>query len=101
VKLYATDAHPVLVTCKWDRPMELGGTIPLSVAAALLLEREIPCWRNSSLAETWDTMRTYFIGEPCGAASSLFLSQKTVQALKKIWGSIINTGMYGNIKVRH
>lgn len=100
VKLYAMNARPVLVTCKWDRPMELGGTIPLSVAAALLLEREIPCWRSSSVAESWDTMRTYFIGEPCGAASSLFLSQRTVQALKKIWESIIYTGMYGDIKVR-
>lgn len=98
--LYAMNAHPILVTCKWDRRMDMDGTIPLSVAAALLLEMEIPQWRDAQLAETWDTMKPYFIGEPHGAASSLFLSQKTVQALKKIWESIINTGMYGNIKVR-
>jgi len=98
-KLYAMNARPVLVTCKWTRPMDFEGTIPLSVAAALLLEMEIPLWRDAQVAETWETMKPYFIGQPHGAASSLFLSLKTVQALKKIWESIIYTGMYGPIKV--
>lgn len=99
VKLYAMNASPVLVTCKWARPMEFDGTIPLSVAAALLLEMEIPQWRDAQLAETWETMKPYFLGQPHGAASSLFMSQKTGQALKKVWESIIYTGMYGPIKV--
>lgn len=98
-KLYAMNARPVLVTCRWTRSMDFDGTIPLSVAAALLLEMEIPQWRDSQVAETWETMKPYFIGQPHGAASSLFLSQKTVQALKKLWQSIICTGMYGPIKV--
>ena len=99
VKLYHPQATPVLVRCEWNRQLESGGTIPLSIAMALLLEKEVPCWRWSEVAETWESMRPYFLGRPHGSRSSLFVTQETGQAVKKIWEAMIYTGMFGHIKV--
>ena len=99
VKLYDPEATPILVKCAWERHMEPGGMIPLSIAMPLLLEKEVPCWRWSEVAEPWESMRPYFLGRPHGSRSSLFVTQETGQAMKKIWEALIYTGMYGNIKV--
>ncbi|AMQ89740.1 MULTISPECIES: hypothetical protein [Marinobacter] len=99
VKLYMPDATPVLVKCEWNRALNMDGTIPLSIAMPLILEQELPCWRWSELAETWESMRYYLLGSPHGARSSLFVNQETGQAIKKIWNSLIYTGMFGPIKV--
>ncbi len=98
-KLYHPDTTPILVKCNWDKPLGIDGMIPLSIAMPLILEQELPCWRWSQVAETWETMRYYFLGSPHGARSSLFVNQETGQAIKKIWNSLINTGMFGPIKV--
>lgn len=98
-QLYHPDATPVLVKCHWKTPLERDGTIRLSIAIPLLLEQEVPCWRNAQVAETWESMRPYFLGRPCGARSSLFVNQETGQGIKKVWNAIIYTGMYGPIKV--
>lgn len=99
VQLYQPNANPILVKCEWDRPLPMDGMISLSLAIPLILEREIPCWRSSEVAETWETMRPYFLGTPYGSRSSLFVNQETGQAIKKIWNALIYTGMFGNIKV--
>lgn len=99
VTLYSPLATPVVVKCVWSKRMEADGMIPLSVAMPLLLEQELPCWRWSELAETWETMRPYFLGRPHGSRSSLFVSQETGQSIKKIWSLLIYTGMFGPIKV--
>lgn len=99
VSLYSPDATPILVKCIWEKFINVDGTIPLSIAMPLLLEMELPCWRRSEVAETWETMRPYFLGSPHGSRSSLFVSQETGQAIKKIWNALIHTGMYGPIKV--
>jgi len=75
------------------------GTIPLSIAMPLILEKEIPAWQWAAVAETWESMRPYFLGRPHGSRSSLFISQETGQGIKQIWNSLINTGMFGPIKV--
>jgi len=97
-KLYHPDAHPILVKCKWLRPMSRDGTIPSAVALPLILEREVPCWRWAELAETWDTMQPYFLGQPCGSRSSLFVNQETGQIIRAVWKALIESGMYGPIK---
>lgn len=99
VKLYNPMTTPILVKCVWERDLELDGMIPLSVAMPLLLEKEVPCWRRAEVAETWETMRPYFIGQPHGSRSSLFVSQETGQAMKAIWNALIHTGMFGPIYV--
>ena len=99
VQLYHPDATPVLVKCEWDEPLNADGMIPLSIAMPLILEKEIPCWHWAAVAETWETMRPYLLGSPHGSRSSLFVSQETGQAIKKIWNGLISTGMFGPIKV--
>lgn len=99
VKFYHTMATPILVKCEWHKPLQSDGLIPLATAMPLLLEHELPCWTWSQVAETWNTMRPYFLGAPHGSRSSLFVSQETGQAMKKVWESIINTGMFGPIRV--
>lgn len=100
VKFYAKSATPILVRCNWQKSLADDGTIPLSVAIPLLLENELPHWRTAEVAETWESMRPYFLGKPNGKRSSLFVNQETGQAIKKIWESLINTGMFGPIMIR-
>lgn len=100
VKLYNPNTTAVLVRCAWERPLDADKTIPLSLAMPLLLEKELPCWKSAEIAETWETMRLYFLGLPHGSRSSLFVSQATGQAMKKVWESLIHTGMFGPILAR-
>lgn len=99
VKFYSLSATPILVKCEWHKPLSMDRLIPLSLAMPLLLEKEVPCWEWSQVAETWESMRPYFLGMPRGARSSLFVSQETGQAMKKLWEALIYTGMFGPIKV--
>jgi len=99
VKLYNTQAQPILVKCNWKKPLLPDGTIPASIAVPLILEQELPMWRWAEVAETWETMRYYLLGNPHGSRSSLFVNQETGQTIKKIWNALIYTGMYGPIKV--
>lgn len=100
VKFYSESATPILIKCEWTKPLPPDKLIPLPIALPLLLEKELPCWEWSQMAETWETMRPYFLGRPCGARSSLFVNQETGQALKKVWETLIYTGMFGPIQIR-
>ena len=100
VKLYASSTDPILVRCNWQKQLADDGTIPLSTAIPLLLEKELPHWRTAEVAETWDSMRSSFLGKPHGKRSSLFVNQETGQGIKKVWESLINTGMFGPIMIR-
>ena len=94
VTLYRSQATPILVQCNWNQPVQ-DEKIPLSIALPLLLEKEVPCWRWSQVAESWDTMRPFFLGRPHGSQSSLFVDQKTGREIKKIYTALIESGMYG------
>ncbi len=99
VHLYNPEATPILVKCNWAKPLQANGMIPLAIAMPLLLQKEIPCWEWAQVAETWESMRPYFLGRPHGSRSSLFVSQETGQAMKKVWDALVHTGMFGPIKV--
>lgn len=98
VKLYNTMATPVLVYCEWHRPLAFDGTIPLALAAPLILQTEVPCWKWAQVAESWERMRPYLLGEPHGSRSSLFVNQETGQGIKKLWNTVIETGMFGPVR---
>jgi len=98
VQLYNPSTTPILVKCNWEQPLESDGTIPVSIAVPLILEKEIPCWKWAKVAETWESMRPYFLGTPHGSRSSLFINQETGLSIKKIWDAVIQTGMFGPIK---
>lgn len=96
---YNDGTDPVLVVCDWQRAMPNDRTIPKNVAIGLMLENEVPAWRDSDCGETWDSMRVYLMGEPCGKRSSMFLEQETGHAMKKVYEAIAYSGMFGNLKV--
>lgn len=98
VQFYNAEVTPILVRCRWEELFP-DHMIPLAVAVPLILEKELPCWTWSEVAETWESMRSYFLGAPHGARSSLFVSQETGQGIKKVWETLIYTGMFGPIKV--
>ncbi len=99
VKLYQPNAKPILVYCDWEKSLQINGMIPASIALPLMLEKEVPCWRWSQFGETWETMRSHFLGSPHGSRSSHFVNQETALTMKKVWNLLVNTGMYGPIKV--
>jgi len=97
--LYHPGTTPILVTCEWDKPNLIDGTIPMNIAVPLLLESQLPCWRWATRGETWESMRPYFLGKPCGKRSSLFINQETGSAIKKMWTLFMETGAFGPLKV--
>ncbi|NES00259.1 MAG: hypothetical protein F6J86_41785 [Symploca sp. SIO1B1] len=99
VQFYQPNANPILVSCDWLKPLSLKGMIPASLAIPLMLQKEVPCWEWATCGETWESMRSYFLGSPHGSRSSLFVDQETALTMKKIWNLLINTGMFGPIKV--
>lgn len=94
---YSNGTTPILVKCEWVADLEKGFTIPKSLAVPLMLEKEVPAWRWSDVGETWENMRSYILGSPHGARSSLFVTQDTALAMKKIYEAMVNSGMYGPI----
>lgn len=98
-KLYHPTATPILVSCDWNKPISDNRMIPASIALPLMLQKEVPCWEWADMGETWESMRPYFIGSPHGSRSSLFVNQETALTMKKVWNLLINTGMFGPIKV--
>ncbi|MGM8931367.1 hypothetical protein [Salinicola halophyticus] len=101
IALYNADTRPVLVYCEWEKRINPDNTVPLSVAMQLLLMKEIPCSEWSQVAETWESMRPYFLGSPHGSRSSLFIDQESGQKIKTVWNQVIGTGMFGDIATRN
>lgn len=103
VKFYSNNTVPILVKCIWKVPWKIrerDGTFPKSLVVPLMLENEVmPTWRRARLGETWESMRPMMLGSPHGKQSSLFVNQETGQTLKKVWNTLLYTGMFGSIKV--
>ena len=99
VQMYQPGATPILVTCDWHKSISNDRSIPASIAIPLMLQKELPNWEWADVGETWETMRSYFLGSPHGSRSSHFVSQETALTMKKIWNLLINTGMFGPIYV--
>ena len=97
--LYNSGTDPILVVCKWRKPIRNDKTIPKDIAIGLMLEQEVPCWRTSQVGETWESMRPYLMGQPCGKRSSMFLDQEAGQAMKKVYQAIVYSGMFGPLRV--
>ncbi|MBA4044020.1 MAG: hypothetical protein C0471_06320 [Erythrobacter sp.] len=99
VQLYSPQAAPVLIVCNWNVPLDSSDQIPKSVAVPLMIENELKGWEGSQIAERWDTMRPYLLGEPHGARSSLFVSQETAIAIKTAYMGMVEAGMFGPLRM--
>jgi hypothetical protein len=86
---------PILVKCEWYHELEENYTISKRVAVALMMERELPSWRSAEVGETWETMHSYFLGSPHGKRSSLFVTQDTAMAMKKVYAAMNEAGVFG------
>lgn len=95
--LYSTATTTIVVRCNWKQPLDPGKLVPKRLAIGLMLDTEIPHWHHAEVAETWETMRGHFLGEPHGARSSFFVSQETAMAMKRIWISLIESGVFGPV----
>lgn len=100
VTLYNEGTKAILVRCEWSSTLDLGHLVPKSLAVPLMLEQELPVWRWSERAESWETMRPYLLGMPHGNRSSLFVGQDTALAIKKTYLSLVESGMFGPLKFR-
>ena len=94
---YNEGTTPILVRCEWSYDLDENHTISKRVAVPMMMERELPNWRSAEVAETWDTMRSYFLGSPHGSRSSLFVTQDTVMAMKKAYTAMTDSGMFGPV----
>jgi hypothetical protein len=99
VQFYSDQAKPVLVKCQWSEPLMPGKMIPKKIAVPLMLEQELPCWRGSTRAERWEVMRPYLLGAPHGSRSSLFVDQETALAMKRAYLAMVESGMFGPLKM--
>ena len=100
IKFYNDSTTAILVRCDWFEHLEQGSLVPKKLAVPLMLEQELPGWTWAQRSETWETMRPYLLGEPCGNRSSLFVSQDTALALKKMHLAMVDSGMFGPVIVR-
>lgn len=98
VQLYSPDATPILVRCDWEEPISSNGMIPASIAIPLILQKELACWEGAERGESWEAMRSEFLGSPHGSRSSLFVNQETGSTMKKVWNLLMGTGAFGPIK---
>tara|TARA_A100001391_G_scaffold189910_1_gene161763 strand:- start:215 stop:877 length:663 start_codon:yes stop_codon:yes gene_type:complete len=92
---YSESACPVLVRCNWKHDIVCDKLVPKKIAVPRMIENELPHWRDAEVAEKWDTMRPYLLGKPHGSRSSLFVGQETALAMKKVYMSMVESGMFG------
>lgn len=97
--LYYTGTDPILVRCSWHEPLDNEGLVPKRIAVPLMIENTLPMWRWATRAERWETMRPYLLGKPHGSRSSLFVSQETALAMKKVHNAMNDSGMFGPLKM--
>lgn len=97
VKLYHHDATPVLV---WYDGMDKAEDDTISKREALgrMLAYQLPAWEWADCAETWETMRRYLLGCPCGKRSSLFVNQETGSAMKEVYETLNSHGLFGPMR---
>lgn len=95
VKFFNRDSTALLITCNWKKWAEnVSIFIPKKVAVARLLETELPCRHIGNQVESWNYMRPHFLGCPHGSKSSLFVEEETGQAMKTIWTSLVDLGVF-------
>jgi len=62
-----------------------------------MLSEELPHWENAQCGESWQTMRRYILGTPCGSRSSLFVNQETGQALRQVFDLLNQHELFGPV----
>lgn len=95
VTLYNNSTTAVLVCCNWHETLADRHMVPKRLAVPLMIEQEMRMWHRAEVGERWETMRPYFLGDPHGSRSSLFVTQETALAMKKAHMAMVDSGMFG------
>ncbi len=98
VSFYNSGTTAILVRCDWHQNL-FQHMVPKSLAVPLMIQEEMRAWPGAELAERWETMAPYFLGSPHGARSSLFVSQDTAMAMKKAYMALVESGMFGPLRM--
>jgi hypothetical protein len=91
---------PILVRCDWEDAFPERHMVPKKLAVPLMIQQEMRMWQRGEFGERWDTMRPYLLGEPYGSRSSLFVTQETAMAIKRVYTAMVESGMFGPLFVR-
>jgi hypothetical protein len=96
---YNGGTTPILVRCDWDDtfPDPERHMVPKRLAVPLMIQEEMRMWHRAEVGERWETMRPYFLGDPHGARSSLFVTQDTAMAMKRAYTALVESGMFGPV----
>ena len=92
---YNEGTTPVLVRCDWHDTFPERHMVPKRLAVPLMIEEEMRIWHRAEMAERWETMRPYLLGDPHDARSSLFVTQDTAMAMKRAYIAMVESGMFG------
>lgn len=86
---------PILVY--WDHAYDFDGHhVPKHLAIPMMLQELLPLAnQRGTVAETWETMRPYLLGDPHGGRSSPFVDQDTGLAIKRMHEQLNASGMFG------
>ncbi len=98
--LYSLRTTPILVRCDWEDAFPERHMVPKKLAVPLMIQQEMRMWQRGEFGERWDTMRPYLLGEPYGSRSSLFVTQETAMAIKRVYTAMVESGMFGPLFVR-
>lgn len=92
---YNSGTTPVLVRCDWHDTFQDRHMVPKRLAVPLMIQEEMRMWHRAEVGERWETMAPYFLGDPHGARSSLFVTQDTAMAMKRVYVAMVESGMFG------
>jgi hypothetical protein len=95
--LYSSEATTILVRCNWRDNFREHHMINKRIAVPLMIQEEMRMWLGSQVGERWETMSPYLLGNPHGARSSLFVTQETAMAMKRVYLAMVESGMFGPI----
>lgn len=97
---YNSGTTPILVRCEWHEDFPERHMIPARLAVPLMIQQEMRMWHRAQVGERWETMSPYFLGVPHGARSSLFVTQQTAMAMKRVYTAMVDSGMFGPLYSR-
>ena len=99
VQLYNSGTTAILVSCKWHENFTERHMIPKRLAVPLMIREEMRLWLGARVGEQWETMCPYLLGAPHGARSSLFVTQDTAIAMKRVYMAMVESGMFGPLRM--
>jgi hypothetical protein len=94
-QFYNSATTPILVRCNWHDTFPERHMVPKRLAVPLMIQEEMRLWPGAQVGERWETMCPYFLGNPHGARSSLFVTQETAMAMKRVHMAMVESGMFG------